>query len=278
MATPLPNSWLVGRATKGSILHIPREGGHLARVYVDLGEVPLDDNHAVRSTPIEEIIDRANAIYHPYSIDVKNVAWHSVYEVGHRLTDHFDDVDTYSGERQEIAKNLIDFDKEWSTLMATKPEDLPSPEYLEEFYVKTAEFPAGFMTEYKPSLITGSTEHQHLAEGFPVGKRFRSARVNRRENAYPRHLGHAAVADGRYRLYVFADAAHPASADSKVRALSDFLTQDATSPFVRYRTEGADFNALIEPVVVYQQNYTEFETTDAPAAFYFDGVFIDPEI
>lgn len=311
-------------STKGSILHIPREGGHLARVYVDLGEVPLDDNHAVRSTPIEEIIDRANAIYHPYSIDVKNVAWHSVYEVGHRLTDHFDDIDTcdrgtrtprvfitgdachthsakagqgmnvsmqdgfniawklghvlsgrapealldtYSGERQEIAQNLIDFDKEWSTLMATKPEDLPSPEYLEEFYVKTAEFPAGFMTEYKPSLITGGTEHQHLAEGFPVGKRFRSARVNRRENAYPRHLGHEAVADGRYRLYVFADAAHPASAESKVKELSDFLISDPASPFVRYRTEGADFDALIEPVVIYQQNYTEFETTDAPAAF-----------
>lgn len=118
-------------------------------------------------------------------------------------------LDTYSGERQEIAKNLIDFDKEWSTLMVTKPEDLPSPEHLEEFYVKTAEFPAGFMTEYKPSLLTGSTEHQHLAEGFPVGKRFRSARVNRRENAYPRHLGHEAMADGRYRLYVFADAARP---------------------------------------------------------------------
>lgn len=309
---------------KGSILHIPREGGHLARVYVDLGEVPVGDNHAVRDTPIEQIIDRANAIYHPYRIDVKKVAWHSVYEVGHRLTDHFDDVDTedrgrctprvfitgdachthsakagqgmnvsmqdgfniawklgqvlsgrapealldtYSAERQEIAKNLIDFDKEWSTLMATPAEDLPSPEYLEEFYVKTAEFPAGFMTEYKPSILTGGTEHQHLAEGYPVGKRFRAARVNRRENSYPRYLGHGAVADGRYRLYVFADAAHPASAESKVQALSNFLVQDARSPFVKYRPEGADFDALIEPLVTYQQLHTEFEVTDAPPAF-----------
>lgn len=311
-------------SSQGSILHIPREGGHLARVYVDLGEVPVDDNHAVRSTPIEEIIDRANAIYHPYSIDVQEVAWHSVYEVGHRLTDHFDNIDdhergqrtprvfitgdachthsakagqgmnvsmqdgfniawklghvltgrapealldTYSGERQEVAQNLIDFDKEWSTLMATKPEDLPSPEYLEEFYVKTAEFPAGFMTCYKPSLLTGGTEHQQVAEGFPVGKRFRSARVNRRENSYPRHLGHEASADGRYRLYVFADAAHPASADSAVRALSDFLVADPESPFVKFRAEGQDFDALIEPLVVYQQLHTEFEVTDVPSAF-----------
>lgn len=311
-------------SSQGSILHIPREGGHLARVYVDLGEVPEGDNGAIRTTPIEEIIERANAIYHPYSIDVKEVAWHSVYEVGHRLTDHFDDVDTedrgsrtprvfitgdachthsakagqgmnvsmqdgwniawklgyvltgrapeslldtYSGERQEIAKNLIDFDKEWSTLMATKPEDLPSPDYLEDFYVKTAEFPAGFMTEYKPSMITGGTDHQALATGFPVGKRFRSARVHRRENAYARQLGHEAYADGRYRLYVFADPAHPAAADSKVRALSDFLTSDASSPLVKHRQEGADINAVIDPVVVYQQTYTDFEITDVPAAF-----------
>ena len=46
----------------------------------------------MRQTPIEEIIRKANEILHPYSIDVKQVAWHSVYEVGHRVTDKFDDV------------------------------------------------------------------------------------------------------------------------------------------------------------------------------------------
>ena len=46
----------------------------------------------VRSTTIEQIIAKANAILHPYTLDVRDVAWHSVYEVGHRLTDRFDDV------------------------------------------------------------------------------------------------------------------------------------------------------------------------------------------
>ncbi len=78
----------------GSILLIPREGGLLFRMYVDLGEVAADDNRKVRQTPVEEIIKRANQIINPYSVDVKSVAWSSVYEVGHRLTDHFDDVDT----------------------------------------------------------------------------------------------------------------------------------------------------------------------------------------
>src|SRR3546814_12463556 len=28
----------------------------------------------------------------PYTLEVRDVAWHSVYEVGHRVTDKFDDV------------------------------------------------------------------------------------------------------------------------------------------------------------------------------------------
>ena len=42
----------------GSILLIPREGGYLFRMYVDLGEVPEDDNGKVRTTSIEQITKR----------------------------------------------------------------------------------------------------------------------------------------------------------------------------------------------------------------------------
>lgn len=75
----------------GSILHIPREGNHLARIYVDLGETDENDGGRVRHTPLDEVIARANAILHPYTLDVRDVPWHSVYEVAHRLTDRFDD-------------------------------------------------------------------------------------------------------------------------------------------------------------------------------------------
>src|SRR5699024_4042954 len=84
---------------------------------------------------------------------------------------------TYSGERQEIAQNLIDFIREWSSIMAAKPEDLPEPSYLEDFNEKTFEFPPGFMSEYKLAPLTTGTAHQALAAGFPIGKRFKSARV-----------------------------------------------------------------------------------------------------
>lgn len=311
------------QSVNGSILHIPREGGHLFRMYVDLGEVPVDNNHAVRDTSLEEIIDKANSILHPYTVDVKSVAWHSVYEVGHRLTDKFDDVSeaetgertprvfitgdachthsakagqgmnvsmqdgfnlgwklghvltgtspeellsTYSEERQVIAKNLIDFDKEWSTLMAAKPEDLPDESTLEDFYVKTAEFPAGFMTEYTSSMITGEAENQGLASGFPIGKRFKSAKANRVCDANPLHLGHQAVADGRWRIYVFAD--RPAAGEpSRLTDFAEWFARDHASPQVRYTPQHADDDAVFDTKVVYQQPHTDVDLSRVPQAF-----------
>ncbi|MCZ2403001.1 FAD-binding monooxygenase [Paenarthrobacter sp. Z7-10] len=306
----------------GSILHIPREGGHLFRMYVDLGMVPADDNGAVRKTGIEEIIAKANAILHPYTLDVRSVAWHSVYEVGHRLTDRFDDVlpeqigsrtprvfitgdachthsakagqgmnvsmqdgfnigwklahvlegrspesllSTYSAERQIVAKNLIDFDKEWSTMMAKKPEEFNDPSELEDFYVRTAEFPAGFMTEYAPSLITGEATHQNLATGFPIGKRFKSARASRVCDTNPVHLGHHATADGRWRIYVFADQSN-AGADSPVADLAEWLAAAPDSPLAA-TPEADDGDAWFDVKVIYQQKHDGVDINAVPSVF-----------
>lgn len=82
---------VIQSAGKGSLLMIPREGGNMVRCYVDLGEVPAGDSE-IRGTTVEQLTEVANAILHPYSIDVRSVAWSSVYEVGQRLTDRFDDV------------------------------------------------------------------------------------------------------------------------------------------------------------------------------------------
>ena len=125
-----------------------------------------------------------------------------------------------------IAQNLIDFDKEWSTLMAKKPEEFESPSALEDFYVSTAEFPAGFMTQYQPSMIVGRDIHQSLATGFPIGKRFKSARVARVADGNDVHLGHHHRADGRWRVYAFADAARP----GEPSALADWAEWMANSP------------------------------------------------
>ena len=66
------------------------------------------------------------------------------------------------------------------------------------------------MTQYGPSIVVGDDAHQALAPGFPIGKRFKSVEVVRVCDGNVVHLGHHARADGRWRVYVFADTA-PAS-------------------------------------------------------------------
>lgn len=303
-------------STAGNILHIPREGGYLSRMYIDLGAVAADDDHRVRQTPIEEIIGRANDILHPYSIDVKQVAWHSVYEVGHRVTDGFDDVpdgsdrtprvfltgdachthsakagqgmnvsmqdgfnlgwklghvltglapasllSTYAAERRPVAQQLIDFDKEWSSLMARKPEEITDPQDLATYYLATAEFPSGFMTTYGASQIVAGAEHQDLATGFPVGKRLKSAEVVRVADGNVVHLGHHARADGRWRVYAFADADGAA-----LDAWAAWFGSDA-GPIARHTPAGADVDAVFDTKVVYQQAYEDVDITSVPAVF-----------
>ncbi|MBM7517465.1 FAD-dependent monooxygenase [Nocardioides nitrophenolicus] len=88
---------------KGSLLMIPREGGTMVRCYVDLGEVPADDAGRVRATTVERLVEITNDILHPYSVDVRSVAWSSVYEVGQRLADRFDDAEGSAQPRVFIA-------------------------------------------------------------------------------------------------------------------------------------------------------------------------------
>lgn len=293
-----------------SILLIPREGGFLVRYYVDLGEVAEDDNHAVRETPLQTVIDTANEIMHPYSIDVKNVVWNTIYEVGHRVSDHFDDRDstytdgdhprvfiagdachthsakagqgmnvsmqdgfnlgwklghvvsgnspdellrTYAEERKDIAHRLIEFDKEWSTLMATPADQLPDPQTVRRFYNKTAEFNAGYLTEYEPSMLTTNDEHQGLATGYPLGRRFRSEMCGRVCDLVHTHIGHEHTADGRYRIYVFADAEMPGESE-RLNAWADWAHEHLDS-------------SLFDVQVIFQQHYRAFDMRHVHPAF-----------
>lgn len=125
---------------------------------------------------------------------------------------------TYGAERRPVAQQLIDFDREWSALMARKPEEITDPQDLATHYLATAEFPSGFRTRYDPSEIVADAAHQDLASGFPIGMRFASVEVARVADGNAVHLGHHARADGRWRIYAFADAPLPGAPS----ALDDF--------------------------------------------------------
>src|SRR6476619_684677 len=79
-------------ADEGNILLIPREGGYMVRLYVDLGEIDPANREAFRLITQEQVIQTAQRVLHPYTLDVRSVVWFAVYQVGQRVTDRFDDV------------------------------------------------------------------------------------------------------------------------------------------------------------------------------------------
>jgi len=79
-------------ASEGSILIIPREGGHMVRLYIELDELHGDERAGDRDVSAEMLVAKARSILAPYSLEVAEVPWWSAYEIGQRVTDSFDDV------------------------------------------------------------------------------------------------------------------------------------------------------------------------------------------
>ncbi len=315
-------------AHQGNILIIPREGGYLVRFYVELDEVSGQEKLDKRSVTPEKLVRAANRILHPYRIEVKDVGWWSVYEIGQRLCEKFDDVPvqemstrlprvfiagdachthsakagqgmnvsmadtwnlgwklcsvlrgtakpellhTYSEERQAVAKQLIDFDREFSNIFSGRRTQSGGvdgagveAEEFQQYFTAQGRFTAGVATRYAPSMITAEATFQHLAEGFPVGMRFHSARVVRLTDAKPLHLGHIARVDGAWRVYVFADRTDPTSASSRARELCAFLESDA-SPIKRFTPEGADPDSVIDVRAIFQQSHRDLAVDNMPS-------------
>ena len=314
-------------ATLGNILIIPREGGYMVRFYVALDNVRDKDMLDNRSVTPEKLTAVANRILHPYTVDVKDVGWWSVYEIGQRLCDKFDDVPveematrlprvfiagdachthsakagqgmnvsmndtwnlgwklgavlsgtakpellhTYSAERQKIAKQLIDFDREFSKMFSAHPTESGDevegidPEEFQEYFIAQGRFTAGTATKYAPSMITAEAMFEHLAEGFPVGMRFHSAPVVRLVDAKPVHLGHVARADGAWRVYLFADRNDPTGGSSRARELCEFLASDA-SPITRFTPKDADPDSVIDVRAIFQQGHRDLAVDRMPS-------------
>ena len=303
---------LIQSASDGSILVIPREGGYLVRLYVELANLGAGERVANRNITSDDLIAKARRILHPHTLDVKEIAWWSVYEIGQRLTDKFDDVPeeevgarlprvfiagdachthspkagqgmnvsmqdafnlgwklasvlrersgpqllhSYSAERQAVAKELIDFDREWAEILASAKGDNKGAD---------GRYTAGTATHYHQSILTAEPDHQHLAKGLVIGTRFHSAPVIRLADAKPVHLGHVAKADGRFRIFVFAGAGDPAASNSPVRSLCDFLNESPKSPVRRYTPAGADIDSVIDVRAVFQQAHTELAIEAMP--------------
>jgi phenol 2-monooxygenase len=83
---------VIHSANEGNMLIIPREGGYLVRFYIELDKLGGDERIARRNVTIDQLIATARRILRPYMLEVREVAWWSVYEIGQRLCAQFDDV------------------------------------------------------------------------------------------------------------------------------------------------------------------------------------------
>ena len=312
-------------ADEGNILLIPREGGYMVRLYVDLGEIDPANRETFRLITQEQVIHTAQRVLRPYTLDVRSVAWFAVYQVGQRVTDRFDDVRpdddgsrlprvfiagdachthsakagqgmnvsmqdaynlgwklasvlenrakpdllrTYTVERHAIAQGLIDFDKEWSKIMASPPKNPDHPELpgvypaeLQAYFVMSGRYTAGVATQYPAATyLSAEATHQALAHGYTIGMRFHSAPVVRIADAKPMHLGHAARADGAWRIYAFADAK-----GDRLRALMDYLAHAENSPIRRFTPHGSDIDSVIDVRGVFQQAHRDIKVEGLPS-------------
>ena len=84
---------LIQSGDGGTLLIIPREGGYMARIYVEMETLAEGERARNRNITETDLIKAAQAIFHPYSFEVKDTVWWSVYEIGQRLTDRFDNLD-----------------------------------------------------------------------------------------------------------------------------------------------------------------------------------------
>jgi phenol 2-monooxygenase len=86
----------------------------------------------------------------------------------------------------------------------------------------------------------------------------------------PMHLGHHATADGRWRIYVFADPATPQNPKtgtaSPTEEIAEWITNSPESPLAA-TPEGADTDAWFDLKVIYQQDHTSIDINAVPAVF-----------
>jgi 2-polyprenyl-6-methoxyphenol hydroxylase-like FAD-dependent oxidoreductase len=313
-------------AEEGSVLIIPREGGYMVRMYVELDKLAENQRVASLNVDADYLIAAARRILRPYTLEVKEVAWWSVYEIGHRLCERFDDrpegagserfprlfiagdachthspkagqgmnvsmqdtfnlgwklaavlrgrastrlLGTYQEERRGTARALVETDHKWARMLGARPKisangDGVDPRELQEHFIRQLIFTSGTATHYEPGLLTGATTHQSLAQGFVIGTRFHSAPVVRLADAKPMHLGHVARADGRWRLYAFADRSAPTDRHARLWRLCEYLEHSAESPMRRYRRAGEDVDAVFELIAICQQAHRSLTVTGLP--------------
>ncbi|KAJ6481937.1 FAD binding domain-containing protein [Mycena sanguinolenta] len=162
-------------------------------------------------------------------------------------------LDTYSGERVEVARELIEFDHKVSRLFSGKPAITAESEgvSMAEFqalWVRMGKWSSGTAVKYHPSLlIADSTAAKtELAKNIVIGSHFESHMVVCYADAHAVQLADRLMADGRWRLIVFAGNLGNPNQLQRFNDLCSELTNAPNSPIKKYTPPDADLNSFIE--------------------------------
>ncbi|KAI0834819.1 FAD binding domain-containing protein [Hypoxylon sp. FL0890] len=175
-------------------------------------------------------------------------------------------LNTYVSERQNIAAELIEFDRNWAKLFSStyRREHNISPEQFHEQFKLSGLYTAGLATKYSDSMIVSAeTSEPALASGLTVGMRFPSAHVIRFCDARPLQLVRAVPADSRWHIVVFAGDIRNSRALVQLQKLSTGLE----AVISRFTPPDVDRDTIINPILILSSGRTEVEQDWIPDVF-----------
>ena len=170
---------LIQSANDGSIIIIPREGGYLFRLYIELDKLDAGERVSDRNITADDLIAAARRILKPHTLDVKEVAWWSVYEIGQRLCDKFDDVPR-RGRRETPAARV----HRRRRLPHAQPEGGPGHERVDagrlQSRMEAGLGPAQALRTAPPAYLFGGTSGHRQGTDRLRSRMGRHARVKQR--------------------------------------------------------------------------------------------------
>ncbi|KAG1774156.1 FAD binding domain-containing protein [Suillus placidus] len=156
--------------------------------------------------------------------DTHNLAWKLAQVLRGRADMSL--LKTYELERQKYAQDLIDFDREFSTLFSGKPrtsenqEGVTHEQFLRAFQASGG-FSSGIGVHYMPSAIV-DTIHQGCAPNIIIGQRMLPQIFVRVADARPVEIQDMLPADTRFKLLLFVGLLTPEQL-ANVRRLAEEL-------------------------------------------------------
>jgi phenol 2-monooxygenase len=199
--------------------------------------------------------------------DTFNLGWKLIHVLQGRADAQL--LRSYSKERLTEAKRLVDTDHEWSRIMSApttqaEREGKEEPRIIRQFKANL-EFTGGTAVKYDASDLFDPGQHQALAQGEIIGRRFHSAPVVRASDAKQMQLGHVAQADARWRLYAFAGQGDLGQPDAPIARLCHWLQTDAQSPVLKHTRQNEDIDAVIDVRAVFQATFDQIADAKMPA-------------